>query len=72
VYKNKEMRTNINLDDDLVDYVMEHSKAKTKKEAVELALKAYKKLLAQRGMLGLMGKVKWEGDLDETRTDRFS
>lgn len=63
------MRTNIEIDDELLAYIMEKSKSKTKKEAVDLALRAYKRILAQQGMLELRGKIKWEGNLDEMRAD---
>ena len=40
----------------------------TKKEAVELGLKALIKLKKQSSIRALRGKLKWEGDLDEMRT----
>lgn len=61
------MRTNIDIDDDLLADVMEKSQAKTKKEAVEMALQLFRRMLAQRDLLELRGKVKWNGDLDELR-----
>jgi Arc/MetJ family transcription regulator len=61
------MRTNIDIDDDLLADVMERSEAKTKKEAVEMALQLFRRMLAQRDLLELRGKVKWYGDLDELR-----
>jgi Arc/MetJ family transcription regulator len=61
------MRTNIDIDDDLLADVMERSDAKTKKEAVEMALQLFRRMLAQRDLLELRGKVKWDGDLDELR-----
>ncbi len=61
------MRTNIDIDDDLLADVMERSEAKTKKEAVEMALQLFRRMLAQRDLLELRGKVKWDGDLDELR-----
>lgn len=66
------MRTNIDIDDELLNYVMERSNSKTKKEAVDFALRLCKQILAQRKILDMLGKVKWEGNLDEMRTDRFS
>jgi Arc/MetJ family transcription regulator len=62
------MRTNIDIDDKLLEDVMERSKAKTKREAVEMALITYRRILAQRDLLELKGKVKWEGNLDEMRS----
>jgi Arc/MetJ family transcription regulator len=42
---------------------------KTKREAVEEGLKLLLKKSAQREILKLRGKIKWEGDLDEMRRD---
>lgn len=61
------MRTNINIDDDLLEKAMKISKAKTKKEAVERGLEALIKQAAREDMRQLRGKVKWEGDLEEMR-----
>lgn len=39
----------------------------TKKEAVELGLKALIKLSKQASIRALRGKLKWEGNLDDMR-----
>jgi Arc/MetJ family transcription regulator len=62
------MRTNIDLDDKLINDVMQLSNAKTKKEAITEALRNYLRILSQKELLKLRGKVKWEGDLDEMRS----
>lgn len=62
------MRTNIDLDDILLKQVMKISKITTKKDAVNYALEEVVKLNKRKLMLGLQGKVKWEGNLDEMRT----
>lgn len=62
------MRTNIEIDDNLLNRVLELSHAKTKKEAIENALREYLRILSQKELLALRGKVKWEGDLDEMRS----
>lgn len=62
------MRTNIDIDDDLLADVMERSETKTKKEAVEMALQLFRRMLAQRDLLELRGKVRWDGNLDELRS----
>lgn len=62
-----QMRTNIDIDDDLLADVMERSEAKTKKEAVEMALQLFRRMLAQRDLLELRGRVKWNGGLDELK-----
>lgn len=65
------MRTNIDIDDELLSYVMERSKAKSKKEAIDMALREFRRILAQRAIVELRGKIKWDGNLDEMRADRF-
>ena len=44
------------------------SQGKTKKEAIDQALQNYLRILSQKELLKLKGKVKWEGDLDEMRS----
>lgn len=61
------MRTNIEIDNDLMDSALQLSKIKTKKEVVERALENFIKELRRKEMLKLRGKVEWEGDLDEMR-----
>jgi len=62
------MRTNIVIDDELMDDALEVTGLKTKREAVELALKLLIKLKRQESIKSLRGKLKWEGDLDALRT----
>lgn len=66
------MRTNVEINDNLMDEVLRLSKTKTKKEAIEKALQCYVRLLKQRDILNLKGNVKWEGDLDDMRTSKRS
>ena len=61
------MRTNIVLDDELVKTCMEYTGIKTKKELVEFALREVVIRRQRKEILGLRGKVKWEGNLDEMR-----
>lgn len=61
------MRTNIEIDNDLMDSALQLSKIKTKKEVVKRALENFIKELRRKEMLKLRGKVEWEGDLDEMR-----
>jgi Arc/MetJ family transcription regulator len=61
-------RTNIELDDELVAEVMRRYGVKTKREAVDLALRRLVGTpLTKRFLLGLRG-VGWGGDLDELRS----
>jgi len=56
------MRTNIDIDDKLMDYVMATGEFKTKREAVEAGLKLIKRRKVYDGLLALRGKLHWIGD----------
>jgi Arc/MetJ family transcription regulator len=62
------MRTNIDINEDLLSKVLQLSHAKTKKEAIDQALQNYLRILSQKELLKLKGKIKWEGDLNEMRS----
>ena len=62
------MRTNIEIDDSLMADALKATGLSTKKEAVELGLKALIKLNKQASIRALRGKLKWEGNLDKMRT----
>lgn len=64
------MRTNIEIDDMLMADALKATGLKTKKEAVELGLKALIKLKKQGSIRALRGKLKWDGDLNEMRTQK--
>ncbi len=61
------MRTNIEIDDSLMADALKATGLSTKKEAVELGLRALIKLNKQASIRALRGKLKWEGNLDEMR-----
>lgn len=61
------MRTNIVIDDQLMAEAMRVSGCKTKKEAVEQALKLLVRRSQQQEIRKLRGRVHWEGDLEEMR-----
>ncbi|MBB4086446.1 type II toxin-antitoxin system VapB family antitoxin [Sphingomonas carotinifaciens] len=63
------MRTNIEIDDALMAEAMEATGARTKKEAVEAALRQLVQLKRQAGIRELRGKMDWIGDLDAMRRD---
>lgn len=63
------MRTNIVIDDKLIAEAIKVTGAATKKEAVELGLKALIQLKRQEQIRGLRGKLKWKDDLDRMRLD---
>jgi Arc/MetJ family transcription regulator len=61
------MRTNIEIDDELMKKALKYSKLKTKKDVINEALNAYVKYQMRLNLLSLQGKVKWVGDLDKMR-----
>lgn len=64
------MRTNIDIDDSVLREVQRLTGAKTKREAVDLALRELVARHHRLGLLRLKGKVRWEGDLEESRSGR--
>lgn len=65
------MRTNIEIDDRLIQQAMRSSGARTKKAAVEAGLRLLVETHSQAAIRKYRGKVKWEGDLDVSRKGRF-
>jgi Arc/MetJ family transcription regulator len=63
------MQINIIIDDNLMADVLKTTGAKSKREAVELGLKALLMLKQQEGIKAFKGKLKWEGDLEQMRID---
>ena len=61
------MRTNIVIDDKLMDDALKVTGYGTKKEAVEQGLKLLVIRGEQQKIRKLKGKLQWEGDLDELR-----
>jgi Arc/MetJ family transcription regulator len=64
------MRTNIEIDDRLMREAMRRSGAGTKKSAVEKGLRLLVEMHAQTSIRRLRGKVKWDGDLNQSRLGR--
>jgi Arc/MetJ family transcription regulator len=56
------MRTNIDIDDDLMVEAMKAGPFKTKKDAVEAGLKLLARRAAYREILRWRGKLHWQGD----------
>ncbi len=65
------MRTNIDIDDDLMQKAMQCTGANTKKATVEAGLRLLLEIEGQSKILKLRGKLKWEGNLHESRLSRF-
>jgi Arc/MetJ family transcription regulator len=63
------MRTNIDIDDELMAEALEATGARTKREAVKLGLQTLVRLKRQADIRKYRGKLMWEGDLDAMRTD---
>jgi Arc/MetJ family transcription regulator len=64
------MRTNIEIDDALMAEAQALSGAKSKRETVEEALQLLVRIRRQDAITDLQGLYRWEGDLDDMRTDR--
>ncbi|NCN04263.1 MAG: type II toxin-antitoxin system VapB family antitoxin [Spirochaetales bacterium] len=64
------MRTNIVIDDNLMNQALSISGLKTKKETVEAGLRLLISLEKQAKVRDLRGKLSWTGNLDEMRTDK--
>jgi Arc/MetJ family transcription regulator len=64
------MRTNIDIDDDVLREAQRLLGTKTKRDTVDLALRELVARQRQIGILQLRGKVRWEGDLAESRSGR--
>lgn len=62
------MRTNIVIDDVLMTEALNVTGAKTKREAVELALRTLIRLYRQGELKAYRGKLHWEGDLEKSRS----
>jgi Arc/MetJ family transcription regulator len=64
------MRTNIVIDDELMNEAIRLSNLKTKKEVVSQALKLLVQVKRQEKIRAWRGKLAWGEDLAETRTDK--
>lgn len=65
------MKTNIDLDSDLVAKGLRLSGLRTKKDLVHLALEEFVRRKDQKKIIELRGKIPWAGDLDAMRRNRF-
>ena len=64
------MRTNIEIDDKLMNDTLKFTGLKTKREAVELGLKTLLRLRKQEQIKRFRGKLDWQGDLNAMRLDK--
>lgn len=63
------MRTNIVIDDQLMSRALKAGGYRTKKSAVEAGLRLLIQRHSQEKLRKLRGKIKWEGNLEESRLD---
>ena len=61
------MPTKVAIDDELLERAMRATGAKTKREAIELGLVAFVRLKEQVEVREVRGRLRWTGDLDQTR-----
>ena len=66
------MRTNIEIDDELMEKALEMSDLKTKKDIVNEALKLFVRIESQKDIIKFRGKLKWEGDLNDMRNSKHA
>lgn len=64
------MRTNIEIDDEVLAEVQRLTGVTTKRAAVDLALRELVARHRRLGLLEVRGKVRWEGDLASSRSGR--
>ena len=64
------MRTNIDIDDDLMRAALQASGERTKRGVVERALRLLVQTHGQVGVRRLRGRVAWRGDLNQSRLER--
>jgi Arc/MetJ family transcription regulator len=64
------MRTNVVLDDNLIERARQLTGIKTKREVIHEALRTLIQLREQTQVRDLRGKLHWEGDLDSLREKR--
>ena len=63
------MRTNVVIDDTLMQNAQLLSGLRTKRETVEAGLRLLVQIRQQEQIRQARGKLKWEGNLDVSRTD---
>ncbi len=65
------MRTNIDINQKLIEEIMRMTAIKSKKEVVHRALEEYLRRLKLNELAGLAGKITWEGNLEEMRMGKY-
>jgi Arc/MetJ family transcription regulator len=62
-------RTNVVIDEDLMTQALQSSGCRSKRAAIESGLRLLVQVNNQQKLRQLKGKIIWEGDLEEMRTD---
>lgn len=62
------MRTNIEVEEELIKQIIQMSAAHNRRKAIEKSILGYIRYLSKLELVKLRGKVKWEGNLDEMRS----
>ena len=62
------MRTNIVLDEDLIDEAFKYARVKTKKELVQIALQEYIENHKKKNLMDLKGKINFSEEYDYKKT----
>jgi Arc/MetJ family transcription regulator len=65
----KKMRTNISVDAALLQEALQLSGLPNEQAVVEAALQEYVQRLHQQQLKALKGQLKWEGNLEDSRTN---
>jgi Arc/MetJ family transcription regulator len=63
------VRTNVVIDDKLMNRVLKSGGYRTKKAAIESGLKLLIQVNSQKKLRALKGKIRWDGDLEAMRRD---
>lgn len=66
------MRTNIEIDDQLMREAMRRGQTRTKRATVEAALRLLIQTRSQGRIRRLRGKIRWSGDLSLSRSGRMA
>jgi Arc/MetJ family transcription regulator len=61
------IRTNVVLDEKLVNAALKATKMPTRRALIDYALRELLRHEKQKGLLKLRGKIHWEGDLNSSR-----
>ena len=64
------MRTNIDIDDDLLAAAQRVAGTKTKRATVQYALEELVRRRERKSVMELLGDIEWEGDLEASRASR--